>query len=233
MAAAAAGGAEETNPYRAIGVSESASQEEVDAAVRRLKQKYAGDEQRLEYFETQKARIFDDKLRKRLSGAMGGASVVRESPYERRQRERAAEARKIVMPRWVKLLVRKPELNQSRRAGTLLLAMLIGALLAPTISQTSQLFGAFIAGAFLYNRGLPEPVKDDYGNIGEVRPVKSWPLLRSLVIVAIAGMLGLLIAYLVLRFLPLPLALTPDVVTNVSVFVTLWLACSTFYVQDD
>eukprot|EP00186_Timspurckia_oligopyrenoides_P000497 CAMPEP_0182446366 /NCGR_PEP_ID=MMETSP1172-20130603/4157_1 /TAXON_ID=708627 /ORGANISM="Timspurckia oligopyrenoides, Strain CCMP3278" /LENGTH=272 /DNA_ID=CAMNT_0024642283 /DNA_START=69 /DNA_END=883 /DNA_ORIENTATION=+ len=209
------GAPEKSNPYRALGLSEGCSYDEVEVAVKKLKSKYSSDSSKVEFYERQKELVFEDKLRRRLSGEI--STKIKESPYERIMRERKAEARKIVLPNWMKNLWKLPDLRQIQRSGIIMGVLLMGALLAPTIAGTSLFMGYAIAAAFLYNRGLPEPVKDEYGNVGEIQPVKQWALLRSLVIVAIACLFGHLFCRFGLEFIPLPASIDTESFTNAFV----------------
>eukprot|EP00166_Cyanidium_caldarium_P000514 ctg_12.g16 len=83
------GGSGLSNPYRALGVTENASYEQIEAAYEALRIKYADDSKQLTKLEILKDRIFDDQLRRRLEGTMEG--IVKESPLEKRLREE---------PRW-------------------------------------------------------------------------------------------------------------------------------------
>ena len=74
------------NPYRTFGVTEDAPYEEVEAAYKELCEENAGDEKYLMKLEMMKERIFDDRLRARMSGAMKSKIT---SPFDRKTQVRA------------------------------------------------------------------------------------------------------------------------------------------------
>jgi hypothetical protein len=70
------------NPYRVFGVTEDAPYEEVEMAYKELCEENAGDDKYLIKLEMMKEKIFDDRLKARMSGAL--KSKVRDSPFEKK-----------------------------------------------------------------------------------------------------------------------------------------------------
>jgi multisubunit Na+/H+ antiporter MnhC subunit len=214
------------NPYRALGVAENATYDDVEAAVKRLSIKYADDRKKLMMLDVHKDRIFEDRLQQRMSGAL--TPKIKDSPYDLKPKPK----KRFVIPEWAQGVVKLPDLAYIRRTAIIMGIFILLGFVTPTLAG-SCMGMAFIAGAgFLYNRGLPEPVKDEYGGIGEVRPVKHSVVLKTLVInfTMAATFFGL--GQLYMLYLPLPLWCPPDSFVNAAVVIGLWVSCLFFQAQD-
>jgi hypothetical protein len=220
------GASEGPNPYRALGVAENATYDEVEAAVQRLSIKYADDKKKLMMLDVHRDRIFEDRLRQRMSGSL--MPKVKESPYDLKPKPK----KRFVVPEWARGVVKLPDLPYTRRTG-IIMGILIGlGFVTPTLAGSCMAMAFIAAAGFLYNRGLPEPARDEYGAIGEIRPVKHRVVLKTIVInLAVAGtFFGL--GQLYLLYLPLPLWCPPDSFVNAAVITGLWLSCLFFQAQD-
>ena len=60
--------------------------------------------------------------------------------------------------------------------------------IAPNTAQTTALINTVSGMGFMYNRGEAEVVRDDYGQIGEIRPMKPKPFALTC---AITGLIWL------------------------------------------
>lgn len=216
----------EVNPYRALGVSEDATYEEVDEAVKRLSIKYADDRKKLMMLDVYKDKIFEDKLQKRMSGAL--TPKIKESPYERKP----VPKKRFVMPEWAKGIFRFPDFRYFRRTGIIMGIFVALGFVTPSLAGSCMAMAFIAAAGFLYNRGLPEPVRDEYGAIGEVRPVKHKVVLKTILINLTVGTIFFGLSQLYMIYLPLPLWCPPDAFVNTSVVVGLWLSCLFFMAQD-
>lgn len=215
-----------TNPYRALGVGEDATYDDVDGAVKRLSIKYADDRKKLMMLDVYKDQIFEDKLQQRMSGRL--IPKVKESPYERK----IIPKKRFVVPVWLQGTIKLPNFAYTRRTAIIMGIFVVLGFVTPTLAGSCMAM-AFIAGAgFLYNRGLPEPVRDDYGGIGEVRPVKHRVVLKTLIINLSVAAVFFGLAQLFMLYLPLPLWCPPDAFVNAAVVIGLWFSCLFFMAQD-
>mmetsp|Transcript_997 Transcript_997/g.1624 ORF Transcript_997/g.1624 Transcript_997/m.1624 type:complete len:286 (+) Transcript_997:123-980(+) len=214
------------NPYRLLGVPIDCTYEQVEKVLVKLKEQYKDNLEKISFFEEQKDKIFADKLKRRMSGSI--SPKIKESPYEKKPKPK----RKFVMPEWAKKIYKKPEMAQAQKSGILMLLYLVGSVLAPTMTSSSLAMGFVTSAAFLYNRGLPEPVKDEYGNAGEIQPVKNWVLLRTLAIIGLVSLLSFGTAQAIIMFVPLPMWVMPDTFVNTILLTAQWVASICFYTQD-
>lgn len=214
------------NPYRALGVPENATYDEIEEAVKRLSVKYADDKKKLMMLDVHRDKIFEDRLQQRMSGTL--IPKVKESPYERKPQPK----KRLVVPQWAQGVVKLPDLRYVRRTAIIMGIFVVLGFVTPTLAGSCMAMAFIAAAGFLYNRGLPEPVRDEYGAIGEVRPVKHRIVLKTLVInLAIAAVFfGL--AQLYMLYFTLPLWCAPDSLVNASVVIGLWISCLFFQVQD-
>lgn len=214
------------NPYRALGVPENATYDEIENAVKQLSIKYADDKKKLMMLDVHKDKIFEDRLQQRMSGTL--IPKVKESPYERKPQPK----KRFVVPEWAQGVVRLPDFAYIRRTATIMGIFFVLGFVTPTLAGSCMAM-AFIAGAgFLYNRGLPEPVRDEYGGIGEVRPVKHRIVLKTLIINLGIAAVFFGLAQLYMLYLPLPLWCPPDSFVNAAVVTGLWFSCLFFQAQD-
>ena len=238
------GGSGLSNPYRALGVTENASYEQIEAAYEALRIKYADDAKQLTKLEILKDRIFDDQLRRRLEGTMEG--IVKESPLEKRLREE---------PRWKSTwfgrtiltiletfqgIVQKPDRSYLTKTSALFGFLALLALFIPRFA-TSVLPLAFLASlGFLYNRGTPDVRRDEFGQVGEVRPAKPKEVLKSVCIVFVMGGLGFALGRGFISLLGieeaaasglLPAWVHPNGIVSLFINVGMWIASTFFIVQ--
>ncbi|GAB0496246.1 hypothetical protein MMPV_007558 [Pyropia vietnamensis] len=198
------GGRPAMNPYRMLGVGEDATYEEVEAAVARLSIKYGQDQKKLMQLAVSKDKIFEDRLAQRMSGSFKGK--VKVSPYERPVVKKPL----FTIPEWARNSVALPTKQYLKRTS-LLMAIFVGlGFLTPTLASSCMAMAFISAAGFLFNRGLPEVVRDDFGNAGEVRPVQNKVVLKTILINLAMG----------------------DSFMNAVVVLGLWLSCLLFQVQD-
>lgn len=214
------------NPYRELGVGEDATYDDVEQAVKKLSIKYADDRKKLMMLDVYKDQIFEDRLQQRMSGAL--IPKVKESPYERKP----VPKKRFVLPEWAKGIFLLPDFPYVKKTGLIMAFFVFLGFITPTLAGSSIAMAFIAAAGFLYNRGLPEPVRDEYGYVGEVRPVKHKIVLKTLLInLAVAGVFfGL--AQLALLYLSLPLWCPPDSFVNAAVVTGLWFSCLFFMAQD-
>lgn len=214
------------NPYRALGVSEDATYEDVEAAVQRLSIKYADDRKKLMMLDVYKDKIVEDKLQRRMAGTL--TPKIKESPYERPPPPK----KRFVMPSWAEGIFKLPERPYIRRTGIIMGIFIALGFVTPTLAGSCMAMAFIAAAGFLYNRGLPEPVRDDYGAVGEVRPVKHRVVLKTLLINLGVAAVFFGLSQLYMLYLPLPLWCPPDTFVNFGVVLGLWVSCLFFMSQD-
>lgn len=215
-----------TNPYRALGVSEDASYDDVEAAVKRLSIKYADDRKKLMMLDVYRDKIFDDKLQQRMSGSL--LPKIKESPYERKP----VPKKRFTVPTWLQDIVKLPTLAYTRRTGLLMGLFVLLGFVTPTLAGSCMAMAFITAAGFLYNRGLPEPPKDEFGHYGEIRPVKNRVVLKTLAVNLLIAAVFFGLGQLYMLYLPLPLWCPPDTFVNATVVLGLWLSCLFFRTQD-
>lgn len=215
-----------TNPYRALGVSEDATYEDVDQAVKRLSIKYADDRKKIMMLDVYKDQIFDDKLQQRMSGSL--MPKIKDSPYERK----IVPKKLFVLPTWLQGIIKLPDFNYTKRTGIIMSIFVVLGFVTPTLAGSCMAMAFIAAAGFLYNRGLPEPVKDEYGGYGAVHPVKHKVVLKTLIINLGVAAVFFGLGQLYMIYLPLPLWCPPDTFVNAAVVIGLWMSCLFFMAQD-
>lgn len=159
--------------YRTLGLSADATYDDITNAETDMTERYAGDEAMLKRIEEAKDLVTDDKLRQRMAGAR--------AIYEGQM---AKEDRPVVLPDppWVvaneirKKLFQRPDLKYALRVVLLMGGLGIVPLFSAGAGQTCLLLSTVSAMGFVYNRGEAEIVRDDMGQIGEVRPMEKKPM---------------------------------------------------------
>jgi hypothetical protein len=238
-------GAEDgSNPYRALGVSETATFEEIQAAFEKLKIKYADDVKQLTKLEVLRDKIFDDKLRRRLQGKLQG--IVRESPLEKRFRQQpwwktSWIGRQISEPGGLLYGIFKfPDMKYFRRTTIIMSILAVLGFAIPRFATSALPIACVTSMAFLYNRGQPEVRRDEFGNIGEVRPIDRPAALKAIGLVLILGGIGFVFAYGLVSLMNLehaiatglaPEWLQPAGIVSACVTLGMWFACTFFQVQ--
>lgn len=206
--------------YRLLGVSEDATYDEVNAAYDSLAAKYEGDPKMTIKLQVAKDKIFDDKLRQRMSGAL--KSTVAESPYDRPDAPKPL----IQLPPFLEEIMELP-----KRAELLRNAFIFGAIGCLPVLSTSWASSSvgigFAASLFtLYNRGAPESNEMS----AEMRPPKVRPLALAAGITVLGGALGATLSQLIfgsLRFL------AQESVIGLCTSFFFFLTATLFKVQDD
>lgn len=214
------------NPYRALGVGEDATYDEVEAAVKSLSIKYADDRKKLMMLDVYKDQIFEDKLQQRMAGTL--IPKIKESPYDRKIEPK----KRFVVPEWAQGIFKLPTMKYFKRTGIIMGIFFALGFVTPTLAGSCMAMSFIAAAGFLYNRGLPEPVRDDYGAYGEVRPVKHRVVLKTVLINLGVAAVFFGLAQLYMLYLPLPFWSPPDAFVNASVVFGLWMSCLLFLAQD-
>ncbi|KAL1503581.1 hypothetical protein AB1Y20_012059 [Prymnesium parvum] len=171
--------------YRTLGISEDASYDEIMEAWMVLSETYADDPARIGLLDQAKEKVLNDRLNARISGSL--KPTVAESPWDEKPVERTPPW--VIVGEYARKLFEFPTPKFALQASPLpscpLLPPpvigLIGGLtvaswISPNSAGTILLINVMSAMGFMYNRGQPEVKRDDFGQIGEVRPMKPKPM---------------------------------------------------------
>lgn len=216
-----------TNPYRALGVAENATYDEVEAAVKKLSIKYADDRKKLMMLDVHRDKIFEDRLQARMSGTL--VPKIKDSPYDRKP----VPKKRFVMPQWAEGIFKLPDFKYTRKTGVIMGIFFTLGFVTPTLAGSCMAMAFIAAAGFLYNRGLPDPVRDEYGYVGEVRPVKHRIVGKTLLINLGVAAVFFGLAQLFMLYVPLPMRCPPDAFVNGMVVLGLWFSCLFFMAQED
>jgi len=180
--------------YRTLGIPEESSKDQVLKATTRLRRKYADNEDALDRVETANLWIM--------------TRIVSRNEEARRQRQQANRMREVGdsprrlfmkyvagnLPPSVRQMIEPPNAKLFQWTSGLFGLWALLALLAPTQALSFVGFSGVSAMGFIYQRNRPEPVKDEFGNVGEVRKINGKETIASIATVAIGVLLGLLIS---------------------------------------
>jgi hypothetical protein len=184
-----------TKYYRTLGIPENADYDEIMNAHMALIERYAGQSSRLADIETAKEKVLDDRLRRRMSGSL--RPEVADSPFDENPTER-------IMP-WVpvsdtiKKLFTLPPRSHVFKVLPLMGGLVFASWVSPSIAGTAMLMNTVSAIGFLYNQGTPEVRRDDMGQVGEIRPTQTKPMILAFAITAVPYAIGYIQAKRYLR----------------------------------
>jgi len=172
--------------YRSLGISEDASYDEIMDAYMALSETYAADPSRLANLEQAKEKVLDDRLRQRMAGTLKPA--VADSPWDEKPIER--------IPPWViagefcQKLFEIPTPKFALQVVALLGGLSLASWISPNSAGTILLINTMSGMGFMYNRGQPDVKRDDFGQVGEVRPMKPKPMALTCGITFVLWMWG-------------------------------------------
>jgi len=134
-----------------------------------------------------------------------------------------------VIPIWVKAndlrkkLFERPSPKYALNVLALLGGLSLATWCAPSTAGTILIINTVSAMGFIYNRGEAEVVRDDFGQIGEVRPMKPKPFILTAAITAFFFAVGYVRAKQVVAMMANPTRGIEPVlrVTLISVGLTL------------
>jgi len=190
---------EDTDPYRTLGITEDAGYDEINDAFDDLAGQYANDASRLATLEAAKDAVVNNMLQRRMAGAAAS--------YEGML---ALEDRKAPpkTPIWViandfrKRVILMPTLAYAGKVLGLMGGLAVAAWIAPSTAQTASLVNTLSGMGFMYNRGEAEVPRDDFGQIGEIRPMKPRPMALTCTITALVWLFATLRTKHMLALLP-------------------------------
>lgn len=141
----------EQNPYQTLGLAETASFEEIQAAKQKLSQEHKDDVQVVEDLEAAYDAIIMARLRQRQEGTLNVPDQIR---FAEAQQENVVKKQSVdldQLPDWVQNLFDTPEPQDLYLAFGLSGAIALGALLVADLAST-LLTVALVANVYLLNR---------------------------------------------------------------------------------
>jgi hypothetical protein len=185
--------------YRTLGISEDATYDEITDAHIELTERYADDEARVLRLDEAKDLVISEQLRKRMSGEL--RAKVAASPWDEKPVQREMPWAPVF--RFLRKFIRPPGFGHFKAVLPLFTAIMLTPLFAPGMSESLNLLSCLGGFSFTYNRGQADVPKDEWGQIGEIRPFKPKPLQLTIMLCvftyfvantlakrAVAGMVG-------------------------------------------
>ena len=138
-----------------------------------------GDEACVARFDSAKEKILDDRLRARMSGSLGAAAGVEQvaAAFDRPPPKRTMPW--VYIPRIARKVFAMPTKKWAIQVVGLLGGLTFAAWCSPSSVGSVLLLNTLSCAGWMYNRGTPDVVRDDQGQIGEVRPMKLKPAIMA------------------------------------------------------
>jgi len=206
--------------YRVLGLPEDASRHRVLKATSRLRKKYADDEEALERAE--RANLW---IMTRFVTMQEAASRKRQQANRLRELGDSPRMQKYLPPSIVRML-EAPSTTHFRTASGLLGAFALLGLCVPT--QSSNFVGLASAATMglIYQRSRPEPVKDEFGNVGAIQKPNPKEMLATIGVTASGVFFSLTLAWCLANLIDAPF----DVLFCLTTCAVLWLVSLSFRV---
>jgi len=177
-------GDDNINGYRELGLPEDATYDKVMDAFMALSETYSDDPERILTLELAKNKVLDERLKQRMSGNLAGAIA---SPFDERAKVRTSPfvLAKRVVQRTIKPF-EVPTKAHTMACVPLLSFMTTAMLIAPRVQMLGTILMTVNSGMLIYSRNTDPLATDDYGQVGEIRPMKRKPMALTVVILAAA-----------------------------------------------
>jgi len=178
---------EQEDAFRTLGIAPEASYDEIMDSYMDLQERYDGDASMLAKIEESKETVINLRLQQRMSGA--------KAQYEGQLSREDVKAPPKTPP-WVilndyrKMLILPPSPKYALKVIGLMGGLTLATWIAPTTAGTICLINVVSGMGFIYNRGEVEVVRDDFGQIGEIRPMKPKPFMLTSGITLVAWIAG-------------------------------------------
>jgi len=163
---------EAEDAYRTLGIPEDAGYDAINSAYDDLAERYASDSGMLSKLEAAKDKVVNNMLQKRMAGA--AASYEGMLAVEDRKAPPKTPIWEIAND-WRKRVIAVPSPKYALQVVALIGGLALCAWVAPSTASTTALINTVSGAAFMYNRGEAEVPRDDFGQIGEIRPMKPKP----------------------------------------------------------
>lgn len=174
---------EAEDAYRTLGVTADAAYDEIMDRYMELSEKYESDPERCKVIDEAKDKALDEKLRMRMDGSLQATYEGMTAREDRPEIPKTSLLEHLNYGR--KKLLGIPSKKEALRVVGLLGGLSFAAWVAPNTAGTSCLINVVSAMAFMYNRGEAEIPRDDFGQIGEIRPMKPKPMALAAAITAV------------------------------------------------
>merc|ERR1712021_288534 len=131
--------------------------------------------ERILTLELAKNKVLDERLKQRMSGNLAGAVA---SPFDERAKVRTSPfvIAKRVLQRAIKPF-EVPTKAHAMACVPLLGFMTSAMLVAPRVQMLGTILMTANSGMLIYSRNTDPLATDDYGQVGEIRPMKLIPIL--------------------------------------------------------
>ncbi|CAM9376665.1 unnamed protein product [Phaeothamnion confervicola] len=174
--------------YRAMGVAEDATYEEIQEAFEALKIKYKGDRKAIVKLEKTKDDIMDLRLRQRMAGTLKVAAEARE--VDSAMDAYDARKKKWVMPAWMQGWVILPKDGHAMRMFYYHGMMMAAAVVFPSMASSTTILGMLLCIGTITGRGAPPAKKDEMGQIVEFKMPNKLSMLGAFAIGIAASLAG-------------------------------------------
>jgi hypothetical protein len=222
------------NGYRELGLPEDATYDAVMDAFMALSEMYSDDPERILTLELAKNKVLDERLKQRMSGNLAGAPS-KISPFDERAKVRTPVMviAKRVLQRSVKPF-EVPTRAHVMSCVPLLGAMTTAMLVAPKVQLLGTILMTVNSGMLIYSRNTDPLATDDYGQVGEIRPMKRKPMALTVGILFGAYVLRVKSRTPLANFLGVTVkALSPLMVGGSLIFVTCFFKAHGVFDRDD
>lgn len=169
--------------FRLLGLPEGATYDDITTRFEELAARDAGDAGKVAALEAAKEAILADRLRARLTGELSasyaGTRSVEDIPDET-FRERVARFKEDVVDSRMKKILLLPSRQRLFQVLAILVALPIPAWLSAQSAQMLTFICTLSGMGFIYDNGEAPVVRDENGQIGEIRPTQKGPMLAAL-----------------------------------------------------
>jgi hypothetical protein len=173
--------AEVLDAYRTLGITSDATYQEIELLVEEMERIYSNEPKKLAAIEKARNIIVDNLMSKRMAGSMKGPTDLMDIKPKSKpiwSRLDFSILKKLTM------LIEFPSFPHLRNVVGLLGGLAVASWLSPQQAGGLLMLNTMSAAGFMYNRGEGPEVRDDKGQIGEIKPTKTKPLLLTVAIIA-------------------------------------------------
>jgi len=174
---------ESADAYRTLGLSDDATYDQIMDTYMELTETYAEDTARLGALEKAKEVVLDDRLRQRMSGTLTGQYEGMRSIEDAPKPPAWWETLPGDLKRASGRVITKPSPKYALRVFSLLGGLSFATWIAPSTAGTILLINVMSGMGFVYNRGQADVARDDFGQVGEIRPLQPKPFALTFAIV--------------------------------------------------
>jgi len=165
-----------TDAYRLLGIPRGADYDMITDAHIELTEKYADDPARVQKYDNAKDIVVNEQLRRRMSGEL--RAKVADSPWDEKPVVREMPWVPVLL--FLKNFIAVPNVGHVKACLPLMTMLLVMPWISPKVVGSVQLVNCLAGLAFTYNRGQGDVVRDEWGQIGEIRPFVRKPMLITM-----------------------------------------------------